>query len=44
MIKSFTVNDAYRNFREKETGSIEQGKEADLIIVSQNLFATKPKQ
>jgi predicted amidohydrolase YtcJ len=38
MIVSYTYNGAYANFLEKETGSIEVGKQADLIVLDQNLF------
>ena len=38
MIASFTTNGAYANFLENETGSIEVGKQADLIVLDQNLF------
>lgn len=38
MIASYTYNGAYANFLEKETGSIEVGKSADMIILNQNLF------
>ncbi len=38
MIRSFTINGAYANFLEKETGSIEIGKMADLIVLNKNLF------
>jgi predicted amidohydrolase YtcJ len=38
MITSYTYNGAYANFLEKETGSIEIGKQADLVVLEQNLF------
>lgn len=38
MIDSFSINQAYANFVEKETGSIEVGKSADLIIIDKNIM------
>ena len=38
MITSFTTNGAYANFLENETGSIEVGKQADLVVLDHNLF------
>lgn len=38
VIAGYTINGAYVNFEEKETGSIEVGKAADLIVVDRNLF------
>ncbi len=38
MIRSFTINGAYANLLEKETGSIEIGKWADLVVLDKNLF------
>ena len=38
MIASFTINGAYANFLEETTGSIEVGKEADIIVLDKNLF------
>ncbi|EEK78386.1 amidohydrolase [Bacillus cereus] len=43
MIKSYTINGAYANFLEKETGSIKVGKKADLIVLDKNVFKI-PKQ
>ena len=38
MIAAYTINGAYVNFQESETGSIEIGKAADLIVLERNLF------
>ncbi len=38
MIAGYTINGAYVNFEEQETGSIEVGKAADLIVLDRNLF------
>lgn len=38
MITTFTFNGAYTNFLEKETGSLEVGKQADIVVLDQNLF------
>ena len=37
-IAAYTINGAYLDFTEGETGSIEVGKAADLIVVDRNLF------
>jgi predicted amidohydrolase YtcJ len=41
-IRAFTMGSAYVNHLETETGSIEVGKLADLVVVSENLFALDP--
>ncbi len=38
VIKMHTINSAYQMHRERDLGSIEVGKQADLIVLSQNLF------
>ena len=43
-IDAFTINAAYLNKREQDTGSIEVGKLADLIVIDQNLFKIAPEQ
>lgn len=39
MIKSFTINGAYTMFLDKELGSIEPGKLADLVVLDRNILA-----
>ena len=43
-IKAYTINVAYVNRLEKETGSIAPGKSADLIVLDRNLFETPPTE
>lgn len=38
MLAGYTINGAYLAFQEAETGSIEVGKAADLIVLDRNLF------
>jgi len=38
MIEIFTLNGARANFLEQETGSIEIGKKADMVVLEKNLF------
>ena len=38
-LAAFTINAAYANRLEKMTGSLETGKNADLIVLDRNLFA-----
>ena len=38
MIAGYTINGAYAHFVENETGSIEVGKKADLVVLDRNLF------
>lgn len=39
ILAAYTINGAYVNRQEKETGSIEEGKLADIIVLDRNLFA-----
>jgi len=41
-IEAYTMGGAYSMFRENDEGSIETGKLADLIMVSQNVFEIDP--
>jgi predicted amidohydrolase YtcJ len=38
MLAGYTINGAYVNLEETETGSVEVGKAADLIVLDRNLF------
>ena len=44
MIASFTIFGAYANFLERETGSIEPGKSADLVVLDRDLFGLSPDE
>jgi len=41
-IRAFTIGSAFVNHLDDETGSIEVGKLADLVVLSENLFALDP--
>jgi predicted amidohydrolase YtcJ len=43
-IKGYTLNAAFAGHREKMEGSLEPGKVADLIVLSQNIFEIDPHQ
>ncbi|MCD6379241.1 amidohydrolase family protein, partial [bacterium] len=43
-LKSFTVNAAYASFREDSLGSLENGKFADFVIISDNIFEIPTEQ
>jgi predicted amidohydrolase YtcJ len=44
MLAAYTINGAYLNREEKETGSIEPGKAADLIVLDRDLFKAVPEK
>jgi predicted amidohydrolase YtcJ len=44
VVKMHTINAAAQMHQERETGSIEAGKHADLIVLSQNLFRAPTEQ
>lgn len=41
-IDAYTRNAAYASFRDDEVGTLEPGKLADLVVLSQDIFAAKP--
>ncbi|MCX8160127.1 MAG: amidohydrolase [Candidatus Saccharicenans sp.] len=43
-IKSYTVRAAYAEFSEKEKGSLEPGKLADLVVLDRDLFHIEPEE
>lgn len=43
-IRGYTLDAAFAGHREKSEGSIEPGKLADLIVLSQNLFDVSPRE
>jgi predicted amidohydrolase YtcJ len=43
-IKGYTMSAAFTEFAEKRKGSVEEGKLADLVVLSQNLFEIPPEK
>ncbi|MGH9368973.1 MAG: amidohydrolase, partial [Thermoanaerobaculia bacterium] len=43
-LAAYTIAGAYAAFQEKETGSIEAGKSADLVVLDRNLFEIPSEQ
>jgi hypothetical protein len=43
-LAAFTINAAYVNTSDHDTGSVEVGKYADLIVVDRNLFDIRPEE
>ena len=44
MLAAYTIHGAYVCHREKETGSLEVGKWADLVVLDRNLFEIDPEE
>ena len=44
MIAAYTIDGAYVSFEEKDSGSLEPGKWADLIVLDRNLFELPPHE
>ncbi len=44
MIKGYTINASYQLGMDDEIGSLEVGKSADLVVLSDNLFKIKPTE
>lgn len=44
IIRAYTINAAYQLHREKEIGSLEAGKKADLVVLDRNPFETNAKE
>jgi len=43
-LKSFTLWSAYANFDEESKGTLEPGKLADMVVLSEDILATDPRQ
>ncbi|WP_026908166.1 amidohydrolase [Paucisalibacillus globulus] len=43
-LKAYTFGPAYGSFREKELGTLETGKLADLIVLDRDLFTVSPEE
>jgi predicted amidohydrolase YtcJ len=44
ILAAYTINGAYASREEKETGSIEVGKAANLVVLDRNLFEAPPEE
>ncbi len=43
-VKAYTINNAWAGFQENDLGTIEVGKLADLVIISDNVFEIAPEK
>jgi predicted amidohydrolase YtcJ len=44
MLQAYTIGSAYAAYREHESGSLEVGKSADVIVLDRDLFAVPPHE
>jgi predicted amidohydrolase YtcJ len=44
ILAAYTINGAYANGQDKETGSIQVGKAADLIVIDRDLFKIRREE
>jgi len=44
MLAAYTIGSAYAAYNERETGSLEAGKSADLVVLDRNPFAVAPHE
>jgi len=43
-VKAYTINNAYAGFQENDLGTIEPGKLADMVVISDNIFDIDPAE
>jgi predicted amidohydrolase YtcJ len=43
-VKAYTLGSAYARFSEDRLGTLENGKEADLTVLSQDIFSAAPSE
>jgi hypothetical protein len=43
-VNAYTQGSAYARFSDDRTGTLEAGKEADLAVLSQDIFSAKPEE
>jgi predicted amidohydrolase YtcJ len=43
-VNAYTQGSAYARFSDDRRGTLEAGKEADLAVLSQDIFAAKPEE
>lgn len=41
-VRAYTINNAYAEFAEQEKGTLEPGKLADIVVLSQDIFMVEP--